>query len=52
MKKYIKPTTQMMAIVYGTSLMISMGNGEDPTRADSPQRQFTGDSYSSLKYLI
>jgi len=52
MKKYINPTTQMMTIVYGTSLMISIGEtGDDPTNAEAPLRQFTGDK-QSLKYLI
>jgi len=54
MKKYIIPTTQFIALgaeklCQGLSGSI---NGGNPWNSDSPQRQFSGDYYSSLKYLI
>jgi len=46
MKKYIEPATHMMAIVYGNSLMISLGEGDSPGNADAPLRQFSGETQS------
>jgi len=54
MKKYIQPTTQSIAlgaerICQGYNASVVDG---DPSKALAPERQFQGDSYSSLKYLI